>query len=169
MSEANLHFKIKEYIMKRSLKKELIEELSGELDQLIKIKNELMQNKNKLKEDYNKYEKQKKYIINTKKINNEPYFRNSLYNNGINIWNKSYYNNFGIKRRNFSAVKPKKNLGIDLIKDLKKENNYLEDILIDKNHELNNIIQNVNDMEIKCKLLMFDANKNTNLIEIQKK
>ena len=170
MSEANIHFKIKEYIMKISFKKDLIEELKEELERLNKIKSELSQKKKELKGEYQKYEKQKKNIINRTNINKEPYLNNLIYNNRINIGNNSNNNkNLVIKKRNFSAAKPKRKLGIDLLKDIKKENNQLEDILINKNHELNNIIQNINDMEIKCKLLIFDTNKNTNLIDIQKK
>ena len=170
MNEASIHFRIKEYIMKISFKKDLIEELKGELERLNKIKSELSQKKKELKGEYKKYEKQKKNIINRTNINKESYLNNLIYNNRINIGNNSNNNkNLVIKKRNFSAAKPKRKIGIDLLNDIKKENNQLEDILTNKNHELNNIIQNINDMEIKCKLLIFDTNKNTNLIDIQKK
>ena len=167
MNETNLHFKIKEYIMKISFKKDLIVELNEELQRLNKIKNELLQNKEDLKEEYKRFEKQKKIIINSSKISNEP---NNI--KQLNLNNK-FNKNIGIKsniKRNFSAAKPKRKLEINhhLI-DLRKQNYDLEDNLINYNHELNNIIQTVNEMEIKCKLLMIKADKQTNLIEIQKK
>ena len=170
MSEANLHFKIKEYIMKLSSKKEIIEELNGELERLNKIKNKLSQTKSSIKEEYKKFEKQNKSIINSTNLIKETNFlynlkyKNKLNNNiGIKDINKTNY-----KKRNFSATKPRKRLDINIVKDLIKQNNELEDNLINYNHELNNIIQTVNEMEIKCKLLMINT-KNTNLIDIQNK
>ena len=172
MSEANFHFKIKEYIMKLSFKKEIIKELNGELQRLNKIKDGLSQTKSNLKEKYKKYEKQKKSIITSNKLNNESNFLNNLnYNNKLinNIGiNDKYNKNTNYRKRNFSAAKPKKRLDINIVKDLKKQNNELEDILINYNHELINIIKLVKEMEIKCKLLIINT-KNSKIIDIQNK
>jgi len=169
MSEANIHFKIKEYIMRLTSKKEIIDELSKDLEELNRIKNTLIQNRDTLKEEYNTFEKQNKLIINSYKLSNEA-------NNNINNKNNNQLNRkIGIKRnntlglnnkkRNFSAAKPKKRIEINILNDLKKQNNDLENVLIEYNHELNKIIQNVNEMEIKCKLLMHNTDKHTNYIK----
>ena len=173
MNEANLHFKIKEYIMRLSYKKELIEELNKELMSLQKNKNELIQNKSNLENDYKKIEKQNKNIINICNSNNESNIINNFYNNSeLRINSGINYDNIlriNYKKRNLSATKPKRRLDINILKDLKKQNNELEDILIYYNHELENIIQKTNDMETSCKILMFNANNHRNGMNLNKK
>ena len=163
MSESNLHFRIKEYLMKLSNKKDLIKELNEELDELNNTKNKLKQEKERLKKQYNIFEKQKKNIIINSSKDYNVFNIKKNFNYKINNNNEN-----NIKKRNFSATKPKRRLEINIIKDLKKQNKELEDIYINFKNELNNIIQQVNEMEIKCKLLMIDSDKNKNLIKIQK-
>ena len=73
-----------------------------------------------------------------------------------------------MKKRNYSAARPKRSLGINVLNDLKKENNELENELIYYNHELENVIQKVYDMELNCKLLMHHANSNNNEMKLPK-
>ena len=163
MNEINLHLKIKEYIMRISSKKDIINDLNSELEGLNKIKKELIQNKKNLKNEYNTLEYQNKNFFSNES-NNLNYNINNQLNKKAGI-NKN--NNY--KKRNYSATKVKKRMDIDIITDLKKENNNLENILMNYKNELSNIIQQVNDMEIKCKLLTLNANEQTNLFKMQKK
>ena len=162
MSDANIHFKIKEYIMRLSSKKEIIDELNKELESLIKAKEQLIQAKSILKNEYKINENKKKEIINYCNLNDE--------SNIINNINKENKNNIkvNLKKRNYSAARPKRRLEINALNDLKKENNELEDELIYYNHELENVIQKVYDMELSCKLLMHQANSNNNEMKLPK-
>ena len=164
MSEANIHFKIKEYIMRLSSKKEIIDELNKELESLSKEKEQLNQTKSNLKNEYKINEKKKKDIINYCNLNDES---NIIYNINKEIKNYNYLK-VNLKKRNYSAARPKKRIEINALNDLKKENNELEDELIYYNNELENIIQKVYDMELKCKLLMHDAYCHNNKIKLQK-
>ena len=149
--------------MRIESKKELIKDLNIELERLNNIKRELIQNKENLKNEYNSLEQQNKNFFSNE--SNILYYNNQLNKkSGLNI-NKNY------KKRNFSAAKAKTKNDIEknILKSLKNENNYLENILINYNHELDNIIQLVNDMELKCKLLTFNTNEQISLYNKQNK
>ena len=164
MSEANIHFKIKEYIMRLSSKKEIIEELNKELENLSKTKKELIQIKSTLKNEYKINEKKQKEIINYYNLNDESNIKNNI-NKAIKFNN---YLKVNLRKRNYSAARPKGRIEISDLSDLREENNQLEDELIYYNHELENIIQKANDMELSCKLLMHDVNSHNNEMRLQK-
>ena len=63
-----------------------------------------------------------------------------------------------MKKRNFSAGINRRTVDIDSIRNLKKKNAQLNNILINYKIELNNIVKEVNEMEINCKLMMSKAN-----------
>ena len=64
MNEANIHFKINEYLIKLETKIDLIKELKIELENLDIKNKELHETKNKLKEEFNKKEKNNKILVN---------------------------------------------------------------------------------------------------------
>ena len=158
MSDANIHFKIKEYIMRLSSKKEIIDELNKELESLSKEKEQLIQNKSILKNKYKINEKKKKDIINYCNLNDESNITNKEIKNYLKV---------NLKKRNYSAARPKRSLEINALNDFKKENNELENELIYYNHELENIIQKVYNMELSCKLLIHDVNSHNNEMKLK--
>ena len=107
--------------------------------------------KNKLKEEFNKKEKNNKILVN---------ILNSSNNNKTNkyqfINNKNNTNNLKMKR-NHSAGIIKRKLDKDSINELRKRNEELNNKLLLYKKELNNLIKNVNDKEINCRLLIFNA------------
>ena len=147
MSENDLYFKINEYLIGLETKNDLIKELNNELQNL-EIKNkELLQKKGELIEKYNKEEKNKKSLINL--------YSSITHQENINIKKN---NNKTKKKRNFSAGINRRTVDIDSIRNLKKKNAQLNNILINYKIELNNIVKEVNEMEINCKLMMSKAN-----------
>ena len=152
MNEANLHFNINEYLIKLETKKDLIKELKNEFENLDIKNKELHQTKNKLIEEYKKREKNNKKLVNLlisceeNKINNKDF--------SSNIKNE----NIIIKKRNNSAVISKRRLNSDIIKEIKIKNDELTNILINYKKELNNLIKQVDEKEIDCRLLMLNAN-----------
>ena len=151
MNEANLHFNINEYLIKLETKKDLIKELKNEFENLDIKNKELHQTKNKLIEEYKKREKNNKKLVNLlisceeNKINNKEF--------SGNIKNK----NIIIKKRNNSAAISKRRLNSDIIKEIKSKNDELTNILINYKKELNNLIKQVDEKEVNCRLLMFNA------------
>ena len=150
MNEANIHFKINEYLIKLETKTDLIKELKIELENLDIKNKELHEMKNKLKE-FNKKEKNNKILVN---------ILNSSNNNKTNkyqfINNTNNTNNLKMKR-NHSAGIIKRKLDKDSVNELKKRNEELNNKLLLYKKELNNLIKNVNDKEINCRLLIFNA------------
>ena len=152
MNEANLHFNINEYLIKLETKKDLIKELKNEFENLDIKNKELHQTKNKLIEEYKKREKNNKKLVNLlisseeNKINNKDF--------SSNIKNK----NIIIKKRNNSAAISNRRLNSDIIKEIKIKNDELTNILINYKKELNNLIKQVDEKEVNCRLLMFNAN-----------
>ena len=147
MSETDLYFKINEYLIGLETKNDLIKELNNELQNL-EIKNkELLQKKGELIEKYNKEEKNKKSLINL--------YSSITHQENINIKKN---NNKAKKKRNFSAGINRRTVDIDSIRNLRKKNAQLNNILINYKIELNNIVKEVNEMEINCKLMMSKAN-----------
>ena len=151
MNEANIHFKINEYLIKLETKIDLIKELKIELENLDIKNKELHETKNKLKEEFNKKEKNNKILVN---------ILNSSNNNKTNkyqfINNTNNTNNLKMKR-NHSAGIIKRKLDKDSINELRKRNEELNNKLLLYKKELNNLIKNVNDKEINCRLLIFNA------------
>ena len=151
MNEANIHFKINEYLIKLETKTDLIKELKIELENLDIKNKELHEMKNKLKEEFNKKEKNNKILVN---------ILNSSNNNKTNkyqfINNTNNTNNLKMKR-NHSAGIIKRKLDKDSINELRKRNEELNNKLLLYKKELNNLIKNVNDKEINCRLLIFNA------------
>ena len=151
MNEANIHFKINEYLIKLETKTDLIKELKIELENLDIKNKELHEMKNKLKEEFNKKEKNNKILVN---------ILNSSNNNKTNkyqfINNKNNTNNLKMKR-NHSAGIIKRKLDKDSVNELRKRNEELNNKLLLYKKELNNLIKNVNDKEINCRLLIFNA------------
>ena len=152
MNEANFHFNINEYLIKLETKKDLIKELKNEFENLDIKNKELHQTKNKLIEEYKKREKNNKKLVNLlisceeNKINNKEF--------SGNIKNK----NIIIKKRNNSAAISNRRLNSDIIKEIKIKNDELTNILINYKKELNNLIKQVDEKEIDCRLLMLNAN-----------
>jgi len=151
MNEANIHFKINEYLIKLETKTDLIKELKIELENLDIKNKELHEMKNKLKEEFNKKEKNNKILVN---------ILNSSNNNKTNkyqfINNTNNTNNLKMKR-NHSAGIIKRKLDKDSVNELRKRNEELNNKLLLYKKELNNLIKNVNDKEINCRLLIFNA------------
>ena len=149
MNEANIHFKINEYLIKLETKTDLIKELKIELENLDIKNKELHEMKNKLKEEFNKKEKNNKILVN---------ILNSSNNNKTNkyqfINNTNNTNNLKMKR-NHSAGIIKRKLDKDSVNELRKRNEELNNKLLLYKKELNNLIKNVNDKEINCRLLIF--------------
>ena len=151
MNEANIHFKINEYLIKLETKTDLIKELKIELENLDIKNKELHEMKNKLKEEFIKKEKNNKILVN---------ILNSSNNNKTNkyqfINNTNNTNNLKMKR-NHSAGIIKRKLDKDSVNELRKRNEELNNKLLLYKKELNNLIKNVNDKEINCRLLIFNA------------
>ena len=152
MSEANLHFKINEYLIRLETKKDLIKELKIELENLDIKNKELYQTKHKLIEQFKQNEKNNKILVNLFSSSNKLYSNNSEF--PCNINNKKNLN----KKRNKSATISKRRIDIDTIKEIKKKNEELNNVLINYKNELNNIIKQVNEKEVNCRMLMFNAN-----------
>ena len=151
MNEANLHFKIKEYLIRLETKKDMINGLKIELENL-NIKNkELIQNKDKSTEDFKKSEKNNKHLLNL-----------SILSDKLNSNNSNYLKNIKNKKRNNSAAIIKRRINVDSILELKKKNEELNQLLLSYKNELNNIINQVNEKESNCRLLMINADNNTN-------
>ena len=152
MNEANLHFNINEYLIKLETKKDLIKELRNEFENLDIKNKELHQTKNKLIEEYKKREKNNKKLVNQlisceeNKTNNKEFCANIKRKNIV------------IKKRNNSATISKRRLNSDIIKQIKMKNDELTNILINYKNELNNLIKQVDEKEIDCRLLMVNAN-----------
>ena len=149
MNEANIHFKINEYLIKLETKTDLIKELKIELENLDIKNKELHEMKNKLKEEFNKKEKNNKILVNILNSSN-----NNKTNKFINNTNNT--NNLKMKR-NHSAGIIKRKLDKDSVNELRKRNEELNNKLLLYKKELNNLIKNVNDKEINCRLLIFNA------------
>ena len=107
--------------------------------------------KNKLKEEFNKKEKNNKILVNILNSSN-----NSKENKYQFINNINNSNNLKMKR-NHSAGIIKRKLDKDSINELRKRNEELNNKLLLYKKELNNLIKNVNDKEINCRLLIFNA------------
>ena len=151
MNEANIHFKINEYLIRFETKNDQIKELKTELDNL-EIKNkELHQTKNKLIEEYKKNEKNNNKIINSYNLTNKNNINNPEFSCKINK------NNQIKKKRNNSATISKRRIDMDIIKEIKTKNEELNNKLILLQRELNDIKTKVNEKEINCKLLIFNA------------
>ena len=155
MNEANLHFNINEYLIKLETKKDLIKELKNEFENLDIKNKELYEIKNKLKAEFNKNEKSNKHLVNIKNSSNNNKINNK-YQFLHNINNSNNSNNLRMKR-NHSAAITKRKIDKESINELKKINEELYNKLLLYKNELNNLINNVNDKEINCKLLMFNA------------
>ena len=151
MNEANIHFKINEYLIKLETKTDLIKELKIELENLDIKNKELHEMKNKLKEEFNKKEKNNKILVNILNSSN-----NSKENKYQFINNINNSNNLKMKR-NHSAGIIKRKLDKNSVNELKKRNEELNNKLLLYKKELNNLIKNVNDKEINCRLLIFNA------------
>ena len=151
MNEANIHFKINEYLIKLETKTDLIKELKIELENLDIKNKELHEMKNKLKEEFNKKEKNNKILVNILNPSN-----NSKENKYQFINNINNSNNLKMKR-NHSAGIIKRKLDKDSVNELKKRNEELNNKLLLYKKELNDLIKNVNDKEINCRLLIFNA------------
>ena len=151
MNEANIHFKINEYLIKLETKTDLIKELKIELENLDIKNKELHEMKNKLKEEFNKKEKNNKILVNILNSSN-----NSKENKYQFINNINNSNNLKMKR-NHSAGIIKRKLDKDSVNELKKRNEELNNKLLLYKKELNDLIKNVNDKEINCRLLIFNA------------
>ena len=151
MNEANIHFKINEYLIKLETKTDLIKELKIELENLDIKNKELHEMKNKLKEEFNKKEKNNKILVNILNSSN-----NSKENKYQFINNINNSNNLKMKR-NHSAGIIKRKLDKDSINELRKKNEELNNKLLLYKKELNDLIKNVNDKEINCRLLIFNA------------
>ena len=152
MNEANIHFKINEYLIKLETKNDLIKELKIELENLDIKNKELYEIKNKLKAEFNKNEKSNKHVVNIKNSSNN----NKINNKYQFLHNINNSNNLRMKR-NHSAAITKRKIDKESINELKKINEELYNKLLLYKNELNNLINNVNDKEINCKLLMFNA------------
>ena len=155
MNEANIHFKINEYLIKLETKNDLIKELKIELENLDIKNKELRQIKNKLKEEYIIKEKNNKKLVNIL-ISSNKNKNNSEFSNNI-IETDNYK-----KKRNKSANINRRIFDIDNVKEIKKKNEDLNKLLLLYKNELNNIIKQVIEKETKCKLLMFNAKNNAN-------
>ena len=156
MNEANIHFKINEYLIRFETKNDQIKELKRELDNL-EIKNkELHQIKNKLIEEYKKNEKNNNKIINSYNLTNKNNINNPEFSSKINK------NNRIKKKRNNSATISKRRIDMDIIKEIKMKNEELNNKLILLQRELNDIKTKVNEKEINCKLLIFNAKNDAN-------
>ena len=151
MNEANIHFKINEYLIKLETKTDLIKELKIELENLDIKNKELHEMKNKLKEEFIKKEKNNKILVNILNSSN-----NSKENKYQFINNINNSNNLKMKR-NHSAGIIKRKLDKDSVNELKKRNEELNNKLLLYKKELNDLIKNVNDKEINCRLLIFNA------------
>ena len=151
MNEANIHFKINEYLIKLETKTDLIKELKIELENLDIKNKELHEMKNKLKEEFNKKEKNNKILVNILNPSN-----NSKENKYQFINNINNSNNLKMKR-NHSAGIIKRKLDKHSVNELKKRNEELNNKLLLYKKELNDLIKNVNDKEINCRLLIFNA------------
>ena len=151
MNEANIHFKINEYLIKLETKTDLIKELKIELENLDIKNKELHEMKNKLKEEFNKKEKNNKILVNILNSSN-----NSKENKYQFINNINNSNNLKMKR-NHSAGIIKRKLDKDSINELRKRNEELNNKLLLYKKDLNNLIKNVNVKEINCRLLIFNA------------
>ena len=151
MNEANIHFKINEYLIKLETKTDLIKELKIELENLDIKNKELHEMKNKLKEEFNKKEKNNKILVNILNSSN-----NSKENKYQFINNINNSNNLKMKR-NHSAGIIKRKLDKNSVNELKKRNEELNNKLLLYKKELNDLIKNVNDKEINCRLLIFNA------------
>ena len=133
-------------------KNDLIKELKIELENLDIKNKELYEIKNKLKAEFNKNEKSNKHLINIKNSSNN----NKINNKYQFLHNINNSNNLRMKR-NHSAAITKRKIDKESINELKKINEELYNKLLLYKNELNNLINNVNDKEINCKLLMFNA------------
>ena len=151
MNEANIHFKINEYLIKLETKTDLIKELKIELENLDIKNKELHEMKNKLKEEFNKKEENNKILVNILNSSN-----NSKENKYQFINNINNSNNLKMKR-NHSAGIIKRKLDKNSVNELKKRNEELNNKLLLYKKELNDLIKNVNDKEINCRLLIFNA------------
>ena len=151
MNEANIHFKINEYLIKLETKTDLIKELKIELENLDIKNKELHEMKNKLKEEFNKKEKNNKILVNILNSSN-----NSKENKYQFINNINNSNNLKMKRNHTAGI-IKRKLDKDSVNELKKRNEELNNKLLLYKKELNDLIKNVNDKEINCRLLIFNA------------
>ena len=137
MNEANIHFKINEYLIRFETKNDQIKELKIELDKL-EIKNkELHQTKNKLIDEFKKNEKNNNKIINSYNITNKNNLNNPEFSCKINK------NNQIKKKRNNSATISKRRIDMDIIKEIKMKNEELNNKLffyIIKFNKINNFI-----------------------------
>ena len=156
MNEANIHFKINEYLIKLENKKDTIKELKNELENLDIKNKELHRIKNKLKEEFMLKEKNNKNLVNILISSNKNKNINSEFSN--NIIGTDYYK----KKRNKSANINRRIIDMDSVKEIKKKNKDLNNLLLLYKNELNNIIKQVIEKETKCKLLMFNAKNNAN-------
>ena len=156
MNEANIHFKINEYLIKLENKKDTIKELKNELENLDIKNKELHRIKNKLKEEFMLKEKNNKNLVNILISSNKNKIINSEFSN--NIIGTDYYK----KKRNKSANINRRIIDMDSVKEIKKKNKDLNNLLLLYKNELNNIIKQVIEKETKCKLLMFNAKNNAN-------
>ena len=155
MNEVNLHFNINEYLIRLETKKDLITELKNEFENLDIKNKELNQTKNKLIEEYKKKEKNNKKLVNLLISSEENKNNNISKEFSSNINNK---NNNAIKKRNNSAAISKRRFNADIIKEIKMKNEELNNILINYRKELNNLIKQVDEKEVNCRVLMFNAN-----------
>ena len=151
MNEANIHFKINEYLIKLETKTDLIKELKIELENLDIKNKELHEMKNKLKEEFIKKEKNNKILVNILNSSN-----NSKENKYQFINNINNSNNLKMKRNHTAGI-IKRKLDKDSVNELKKRNEELNNKLLLYKKELNDLIKNVNDKEINCRLLIFNA------------
>ena len=156
MNEANIHFKINEYLIKLETKNDLIKELKIELENLDIKNKELHEKKNKLKAEFNKKEKSNKNLVN---ILNSPNY-NKINNKSQLLGNINNTNNIKMKRTHSAAI-IKRKIDKESINELKRKNEELKNKLLVYKNELNKLINNVNNKEINCKMLILKAKKHS--------
>ena len=122
---------------------------------------ELHQIKNNLKEEFIIKEKNNKDLVNILlSTDTNKYINSELSNNIIKADNYK-------KKRNRSANINKRMFDMDSVKEIKKKNEDLNNLLLFYKNELNDIIKQIIEKEIKCKLLMFNAKNNANFYSKQ--
>ena len=155
MNEVNIHFKINEYLIKLETKNDLIKELKIELENLDIKNKELHEKKNKLKAEFNKKEKSNKNLVNIYNSSNYNQINNKS-QPVCNINKSNNTNNLKMKR-NLSAAIIKRKIDKESINELKRKNEELKNKLLVYKSELNKLINNVNNKEINCKMVMLKA------------
>ena len=150
MNEENLHFRIKEYILTLQNKRNTIEQLNNEFDELQKQKLFYTIEKEKLQKQFKILDQENKTIVN-----------------------KSIKKNFSSKnvkiptaktkaiKRNMSSARVRNNNDDEKnkLKELQNKNKQQENILKNKIKELSNLVDKVNELELIYQSIIINVQK----------